>query len=173
MAVEDTTKATIQELQKVLSANNIIGAPVEMEDKIIVPITKMGMGFGTGSSHGSDKNIGGTSGGAGGGVGVFPVAVVIVLKGVSGHEGVRVVPIGIGTPNPLSESLCEMASAIMSREPGSPGPKGKSEFWGEMASATVERIAGKRKSDETEEKAETKKSDEEKDDSAQHTIEVE
>ena len=171
MAVEDTTKATIQELQKVLSANNIIGAPVEMEDKIIVPITKMGMGFGTGSSHGSDKNIGGTSGGAGGGVGVFPVAVVIVLKGVSGHEGVRVVPIGM--PNPLSESLGGIASAIMSREPWSPGPKGKSEFWGEMASAIVERIAGRKKSDETEEKAETEKSDEEKDDSAKHTIEVE
>ena len=33
MAVEDTTRTTIQELQKVLSANNIIGAPVEMEDK--------------------------------------------------------------------------------------------------------------------------------------------
>jgi uncharacterized spore protein YtfJ len=37
MAVEDTTRTTIQELQKVLSANNIIGAPVEMEDKIIIP----------------------------------------------------------------------------------------------------------------------------------------
>jgi hypothetical protein len=60
------------ELQKVLSANNIIGAPIEMEDKIIVPITKMGVGFGTGSSHNSDKNVGGTTGGAGGGSGRFP-----------------------------------------------------------------------------------------------------
>lgn len=170
MPVEDTTRTTIQELQKVLSANNIIGAPVEMEDKIIIPITKMGMGFGTGSSHDSDKSIGGTSGGAGGGVGVFPVAVVIVLKGVSGHEGVRVIP--MGTPNPLSESLGEIASAIMSRESGSLGHKG-SEFWGEMSSAIVERITGKKKSGETEEKAGIEKSDEEKDDSAQHAVEVE
>ena len=93
------------------------------------------------------------------------------FKGVSGHEGIRVVPIGM--PNPLSESLGGIASAIMSREPGSPGSKGKSEFWGEMASAIVERVTGRKKSDETEEKAETEKSDEEKDDSAQHTIEVE
>ena len=165
MAVEDTTKTTIQELQKVLSANNIIGAPVEMEDKIIVPITKMGMGFGTGSSHDSDKNVGGTSGGAGGGVGVFPVAVIIAVKGVSGHEGVRVVPIGM--PNPLSEALGEIASAIMSIEPGSSGHNGKSESLGEMASAIVGRITGKKKSGEMEEKGGMEKSDEEKADSAQ------
>jgi len=170
MAVEDTTRTTIQELQKVLSANNIIGAPVEMEDKIIVPITKMGMGFGTGSSHEGDKNIAGTSGGAGGGVGVFPVAVVIVLKGVCGHEGVRVIP--MGTPNPLNQSLGEIASAIMSKEPGSLGHKG-SELLGEVSSAIVEKITGKKKSGETEEKAGSEKSDEGKDESAQHAAEAE
>jgi hypothetical protein len=50
-------------------------------------------------------------------VGVFPVAVIIAIKGVSGHEGIRAVPIGM--PNPLSETLGEIASAIMSIEPGS------------------------------------------------------
>ena len=112
MAAEENIKTTIDELQKVLSANNIIGQPIEMEDKIIVPITKMGMGFGTGSSQcGDNKKAGGTSGGAG--VGVFPVAVVIVTKGVSGHEGVKVVP--LGTPNALAESMGEIASVLMER----------------------------------------------------------
>ena len=168
MAVEDTTKTTIQELQKVLSANNIIGAPIEMEDKIIVPITKMGMGFGTGSSHDSDKNVGGTSGGAGGGVGVFPVAVIIAAKGVCGHEGVRVIPIGAPIPpNPLSEALGEIVSAIMSAEPGSSAHNRMSESLGEIGSAIVGRITGKKKSGETEEKGGMEKSDEEKADSAQ------
>jgi uncharacterized spore protein YtfJ len=73
---------------------------------------KMGMGFGTGSSQGgSNKDAEGTSGGAGGGIGVFPVAVVVVFKGVSGPEGVKVIP--LGTPSALSESLGEVASAIM------------------------------------------------------------
>ena len=112
MAVEDTIKTTIDELQKVLSAKNITGEPIEMEDKIVLPITKMGMGFGTGSSQGgNNKNAEGTSGGAGGGIGVFPVAVVIVFKGVSGPEGVKVVP--LGTPSVMSESLGEVASAII------------------------------------------------------------
>jgi uncharacterized spore protein YtfJ len=114
MAAEENIKTTIDELQKVLSANNIIGQPIEMEDKIIVPITKMGMGFGTGSSQcGDNKKAGGSSGGAGGGVGVFPVAVVIVTKGVSGHEGVKVVPLGM--PNALAESMGEIASVLMER----------------------------------------------------------
>jgi hypothetical protein len=42
-----------------------------------------------------------------------------------------------------------------------------------MSSAIVERITGKKKSGETEEKAGIEKSDEEKDDSAQHAVEVE
>jgi hypothetical protein len=96
--------------------------------------------------------------------------VVIVLKGVSGHEGVRVIP--MGTPNLLCQSVGEITSAIMSREPGGLGQKG-SEFWGEMSSAIVERITGKKKSGETEEKAGNEKSDEEKDDSAQHAVKVE
>jgi len=112
MAVEDIIQTTIDELQKVLSAKNITGELIEVEDKIVFPITKMGMGFGTGSSQGgSNKNAEGTSGGAGGGIGVFPVAVVVVFKGVSGPEGVKVIP--LGTPSALSESLGEVASAIM------------------------------------------------------------
>ena len=122
MTAEDNIKATIDELRKVLSANNIIGTPVEMEDKIIVPITKMGMGFGTGSSQcGESNKAGGTSGGAGGGVGVFPVAVVIITKGVAGQEGVKVIPLGtqkavpLGASNSLSESLGDIASLLMER----------------------------------------------------------
>ena len=114
MTAEDSIKATIEELQKALSANSIIGTPVEMEDRIIVPITKMGMAFGTRSNQcGDNKKSEGTSGGSGGGVGVFPVAVIIVSKGVAGHEGVKVVP--LGSPNVLSESLGEIASAFMER----------------------------------------------------------
>ena len=114
MAAEDAIKATIDELLKALSAKNIIGEPIEMEDKIIIPITKMGMGFGTGIGHGSeDASKGGVAGGAGGGVGVFPVAVVIVFKGVAGSEGVKVVP--LAAPSPLAEPVSNIAHMLMER----------------------------------------------------------
>jgi len=114
MAAEDAIKATIDELLKALSAKNIIGEPIEMEDKIIIPITKMGMGFGTGIGHGSeDASKGGVAEGAGGGVGVFPVAVVIVFKGVAGSEGVKVVP--LAAPSPLAEPVSNIAHMLMEK----------------------------------------------------------
>jgi uncharacterized spore protein YtfJ len=114
MAAEDAIKATVDELLKAISAKNIIGEPIEMEDKIIIPITKMGMGFGTGTGPGSeDAGKGGVAGGAGGGVGVFPVAVVIVFKGVSGSEGVKVVP--LTAQSPLAEPMTNIAHLFMDR----------------------------------------------------------
>ncbi len=114
MAAEDAIKATVEELVKALSARNIIGEPIEMDDKIIIPITKMGMGFGTGVGHGSeDASKGGVAGGAGGGVGVFPVAVVIVFKGVAGSDGVKVVP--LAAPSPLAEPISNIAHALMEK----------------------------------------------------------
>ncbi len=114
MAAEDAIKATIDELLKALSARNIIGEPIEMEDKIIIPITKMGMGFGTGVGQGGvDASKSGVASAAGGGVGVFPVAVVIVFKSVVGSEGVKVVP--LAAPSPLTEPVSNIARILVDR----------------------------------------------------------
>jgi uncharacterized spore protein YtfJ len=135
MGAEDAIKATVDELLKVLSANNIMGEPIEMEDKMIIPITKMGMGFGTGSSPGEriqGKDEGAT--GAGGGAGVFPVAVVIVFKGVSGSEGIKVVP--LSAPNPISEPMASIAHIIAEKLAGRQDEKGHRS--GNAASIEVE-----------------------------------
>ncbi|MCX6669412.1 MAG: spore germination protein GerW family protein [Methanothrix sp.] len=135
MAAEDAIKATIDELLKALSAKNIIGEPIEMEDKIIIPITKMGMGFGTGIGHGSeDASKGGVAGGAGGGVGVFPVAVVIVFKGVAGSEGVKVVP--LAAPSPLAEPVSNIAHMLMEKLVSR--KEGREKKSGNMATIEVE-----------------------------------
>jgi len=91
----DAIKATLDELLDALSAQSIIGEPIEMEDKIIIPITKMGMGFGTDIGQtGLDASKEGLERcKACGGVGIFPVAVVVVFKGIFGPEGVKVVPL--------------------------------------------------------------------------------
>jgi uncharacterized spore protein YtfJ len=114
MAAEDAIKATVDELLKALSAKNIIGEPIETEDKILIPITKMGMGFGTGISHGTEEaHRGEIAGGAGGGVGVFPVAVVAIFKGVAGSDGIKVIPLTV--PSPLAESMVQIANTVMDK----------------------------------------------------------
>lgn len=117
MAAEEAVKATVDELIKALSANNIIGQPIDMGDKMIIPVTKMGMGFGTGLGHDmEEKGADGIVGGAGGGVGVFPVALVIVFKGITGPGGVQIVP--LTQPSAVAESMAQIASAIMAKIAG-------------------------------------------------------
>ena len=108
MTDTDAITATIDELLKVLSARNIIGDPIEMEDKIIIPITKMGMGFGTGKGWESKGNETINSK-AGGGVGVIPVAIVVVFKGIPGEDAVKIVP--LFASNPGNEPLTGIAAA--------------------------------------------------------------
>jgi len=81
-----------------------------LEDKVIIPITKMGMGLCTNmgqtgldaSSEGQERRT------AGGGVGLMPVAVVVVYKGISGPEGVKV-----ATLSPPGESISGIAHVFM------------------------------------------------------------
>ena len=106
----DAIKATVDELIKALSARNIMGEPIEMEDKIIIPITKMGMGFGTGQGR-EDASKGVLTSGAGGGV--FPVAVVIVFKGIPGIEGVKVIP--LSGQSAITEPVTSLADNIIEK----------------------------------------------------------
>ncbi|MGZ7117250.1 MAG: GerW family sporulation protein [Methanobacterium sp.] len=40
-------KTTVDELLKVLATDNVIGETMEVDDKVIFPITKVGLAFGT------------------------------------------------------------------------------------------------------------------------------
>ena len=107
----DAIKATLDELFEALSSQ-LICEPIEVEDKIIIPITKMGMGFGTdigqtGLDAGKESPAGCR---ACGGVGVSPVAVVIVFKGILGPEGMKVVPL-----SPPGDSLSDIAYLFMEK----------------------------------------------------------
>ena len=86
-------KTTVEELQKLINVNNVIGDPIETEDKILIPVIKMGFGFGAG------ENIIGKEGGdaAGAGGGVEPVSMVMIPKKGNDAEGVRVLDLSKGT----------------------------------------------------------------------------
>ena len=107
----DAIKATLDERFEALCAQ-LICEPIELEDKIIIPITKMGMGLCTDIArtgpHVSQEGLERCK--AGGGVGIFPVAVVIVFKGILGPEGVKVVP--LSSPG---ESLSDIAHLFMEK----------------------------------------------------------
>ena len=109
MSVDEVLKASMSELQKLLSANNILGEPVGVEDKTLIPVA--GFGFGYGSGGGKGKEDKGEGAGSGGGGGVSPVALIIVYKGVKGPEGVQVLP--LKKPSPIAEAISESMPQII------------------------------------------------------------
>ncbi len=89
--VENLTKTTLGEIEKVLTTRTVVGEPITIDDKTLVPLISVGFGFGAGggSGKGEAKQKGeGAGGGTGGGAWVKPIAVIIIDK-----EGVRIEPI--------------------------------------------------------------------------------
>jgi uncharacterized spore protein YtfJ len=93
-------------------SDQLICEPIELEDKIIIPIAKMDMGLCTSMNQTGEnkKNDGQKKHVAGGGAGLFPVAVLVILKGISGPEGVKVVAL-----SPPGESLSDIAHDLMEK----------------------------------------------------------
>ena len=89
----DNIRTTVEELRKLISVDNVIGTPIETEDKILIPVMRMGVGFGAGENilgkEGSDA--------AGAGAGVEPISMVMIPKKGNDAEGVRVLDLSKGT----------------------------------------------------------------------------
>ena len=114
--VENLVKATLGEIEKVLSTRTVVGEPITVEGATLIPLISIGFGFGAGGGEGKGeaKQKGeGAAGGTGGGAWVRPVAVVIVDK-----EGVRIEPIRRGittTIEKLGETIPQMIEKYMDK----------------------------------------------------------
>ncbi len=93
MTNENNVKNTVEELKKLLNSQSAIGEPIETEDKIIIPIMRMGFGFS--AAEGFGQKLGGN--GSAGAAGVEPVSMVVITKGMEGIEGIRVLNLSKGT----------------------------------------------------------------------------
>jgi len=114
--VESLVKTTLEEIEKVLTTRTVVGEPITIEDKTLVPLISVGFGFGAGggSGKGEAKQKGeGAGGGTGGGAWVKPIAVIIIDK-----EGVRIEPIMGGmatTIEKLGETIPNLLEKCMEK----------------------------------------------------------
>ena len=80
--VEQLLKQTVDELDRLLNAKNVLGDPIEKETSTVIPIVSYGFGFGAG---GGQNNKTGTGAGTGAGGGIKPLGAIII-----DDEGARV-----------------------------------------------------------------------------------
>ena len=110
--VENLVKTTLEEIEKVLTTRTVVGEPITIEDRTLIPLISVGFGFGAGGGSGKAeaKQKGeGEGGGTGGGAGVKPVAIIIIDK-----EGVRIEPIRGGLSTAI-EKIAETVPRMMEK----------------------------------------------------------
>ena len=110
--VDDLVKTTLGEIEKVLTSRTVVGEPITIEGRTLIPLISIGFGFGAGggSGKGEVKSKGeGEGGGTGGGAWVRPIAVVIIDK-----DGVRVEPVSRGLST-MMEKIGETVPKVVDK----------------------------------------------------------
>lgn len=105
MKVDEILKSVAEDIACMISAKTVIGEHITIEDRTIIPVTKVSFGFGSGGGEGKRKE-GDEGVGAGGGAGAIiePIAFLVVSK-----EDVQLLTIkGKGTISQLAEVIPEI-----------------------------------------------------------------
>jgi uncharacterized spore protein YtfJ len=122
MATEELIKEVTVNLRNLINAQSVIGDPIDLGNKVIIPVTKFGLGFGAGGGKGTEGD--GSAAGAGGGI--EPVAVIIAHKDVKGAEGIQIFSLNKNNPiaqiiTALGESMVpQVIDLIKKNEPATP-----------------------------------------------------
>lgn len=104
--VERLLKGAVEELDRLLNAKNVLGAPIEKDGATIIPMVSYGFGFGAGGGTDPKKGQGGGTGAAGG---IKPVGAIIIDKDGARVEGVK------GAVTSAVEAISEAAAQAIER----------------------------------------------------------
>ena len=103
---EQLLKKTVEELDRLLSAKNVLGAPIEKEGVTIIPLVSYGFGFGAGGGTDQKKGEGAGTGGAGG---IKPIGAIVIDKDGTRIEGLKT------TMTSVVEAIGEAARKVSER----------------------------------------------------------
>ncbi|MBR0472405.1 MAG: hypothetical protein IJI98_06865 [Methanosphaera sp.] len=110
MDFNNSIEKTLDEIQKLMNTNSIVGEPIVTHDKTILPISKTALGFGIGVANKSDESKT-DLGGVGGGGSIDPIALLIVYNNIPGPEGVELVRLD-NQDTPLEDLLSGVGKTI-------------------------------------------------------------
>jgi len=105
--VVDILKGVVGELKEVARSETVIGDPVTVGDKTVIPVVKISFGFGAGGGQGDEGSRSGFGGGGGGGARIEPTAFIIMDE-----KGVSLLPVGKGKWDTIIDAIPGIASKL-------------------------------------------------------------
>ena len=111
--VETIVRTTMGEIEKLLNARTVVGDPILVDGRTLIPLISVGFGFGAGSGSGkmsAKEAQEGGGGGTGGGAGIRPIAVI-----VSDADGVRIETIKGGMASALERMGEKVLPTLMQK----------------------------------------------------------
>ena len=106
--VVEILKGVVGELREISKSETIVGEPITVGDKTVIPIVKISVGFGAGGGQGEHEKQGsGFGGGGGGGAKIEPAAFIIMDK-----DGISLLPATKGKWEGLIDSIPGLAKKI-------------------------------------------------------------
>ena len=80
MDISQVVKVVMEQIKETVRSETVVGTPVQAEEAVIIPVSRVTFGFGVGGGENTDSTkCGGTA--TAGGASVEPVAFVVVSKG--------------------------------------------------------------------------------------------
>ena len=86
--LKDTLSSIINELKTIANTRTIIGDPITLDKKMVVPVSRIMVGFGVGGGEGEEiQKRGGFAGGGAGGARIDPIGFIVIDCGGSEVDG--------------------------------------------------------------------------------------
>jgi uncharacterized spore protein YtfJ len=104
--VVEVLKGVVSELREIAKSETIVGDPITVEDKTVIPIVKISVGFGAGGGQGEGESGGnkasgtGFGGGGGGGAKIEPAAFIIMDE-----KGIKLLMAGKGKWDKIIDAI--------------------------------------------------------------------
>jgi uncharacterized spore protein YtfJ len=112
MELSEMLKNLIAELKRIVTTETVIGEPMTVEDKILIPVIKVFVGLGAGTG-GAKKPGEVAGGGSGAGASIAPVALIVIFKGIPGPEGLKVMT--MEKPSAIAKVIGEALPIVMEK----------------------------------------------------------
>jgi uncharacterized spore protein YtfJ len=77
--LKETLSSIIGELKAIASTKTVVGEPLSLDNKMVVPVSRIMVGFGVGGGEGEETDKrGGFAGGGAGGARIDPIGFIII-----------------------------------------------------------------------------------------------